>query len=147
MTAYKLISLVLILVVGLTVCLPNAGSAQGLIIDALKIFGIGYVVATYGPQINDFINNLAGQKGVKWEGLTKVVPIISVGQGTYVGAAQVQGPSSAVGGVKAVGQVETRISGLRGRLLIPVGTTNLKGSSSLSRVKGVGVSALVDFKI
>ncbi len=148
MTNLQVIALVLLLAIGLTVLLPVAASARSnLLIDLVKIFGIGYVVSRFGPQINKFINNLAGQKGVKWAGLTKVVPIISVGTGTFVGAAQVQGAPFRVSGVKAVGQVETRISGLNAKLLIPVGTNKIKKGSNLTRIPGVGISALIDFRI
>jgi hypothetical protein len=146
MTNLQIIALALLLAIGLTTILPVAASAD-VLGSALKIFGIGYVVSHFGPQINSFINNLAGQKGVKWDGLTKVVPIISVGSGTYVGAAQVQGAQDRVSEVKAVGQVETRISGLGARLLVPVGTTSIKKGTNLTRIQGVGVSGLIDFKI
>lgn len=145
MTSYKLIALTLLLIFCLTLLLPALLSAQGLIGDALKLFGISYVVRHFGGQINSFINKLAGQKGIKWEGTTKVVPIFSIGAGAYVGAAQVQGPSDLVDNVKAVGQVETKISSFRGRLLVPVNTS--KPGKNLTRIKGVGISALVDFKI
>lgn len=147
MTSIQIIALALILAIGLTVMLPVVASASSLFGDLLKLFGIGYVVSHYGPQINKFINNLAGQKGVKWEGLTKVVPIISVGTGAYIGAAQVQGAPDLVNGVKAVGQVETRISGLNARLLIPVGTTKVNKGSNLNHIQGVGVTAMIDLRI
>jgi hypothetical protein len=108
MTSYKLVALVLVLVIGLTLILPSTASA-GLLEDALKIFGIGYVVSRFGGQINKFINNLAGQRGIKWEGTTKVVPIFSVGRGGYIGAAQVMGPPDRVDRVKGAAQVETRL--------------------------------------
>jgi len=145
MTSYKVVALALVLVLGLSLVAINVVSAQGLIGQALKVFGIAYVVRQFGPDINKFINNLAGQHGVKWEGTTKVVPIISAGNGIYVGAAQVQGPSDRINQTKAVGQVETSISGLRGKLLVPVNTSNV--TKSINRIQGVGVSALIDFKI
>ena len=148
MTNLQVIALALLLAIGLTTMLPLAASAaSNLIGDLVKVFGIGYVVSRFGPQINKFINSLASQKGVKWDGLTKVVPIISVGSGLFVGAAQVQGTQSRVSGVKAVGQVETRVSGFRARLLVPVGTNKLRKGSTLDRIPGVGVSGLIDFKI
>ncbi|MDO8586906.1 MAG: hypothetical protein Q7T82_07680 [Armatimonadota bacterium] len=116
-----------------------------LIGDAVKIFGIGFAVSKFGGQINKFINTLLNQRGVKWEGTTKVVPIISIGRGAYVGAAQVAGAPDIVKQTKAVGQGEGRIGDLRGKLLVPMSTTNpLKG---IKRVKGVGVTAIVDFRI
>ena len=145
MPGYKLVALALLLVFVLTIGISSVLSAQGLIGQALKLFGIAYVVRQFGGQINSFINKLAGQNGVKWEGTTKVVPIISVGAGAYVGAAQVQGPPDRVDSVRAVGQVETRISNLGARLLVPVNTSN--PTKNLTRIKGVGVSALIDFRI
>lgn len=144
MASYKVVAMALVLVMGLMVFLPVTADAQNLITQALKIFGIGYVVSRFGGEINNFINNLASQRGVRWEGTTKVVPIISVGQGGYIGAAQVQGPPDRIKTVKAVGQLETRISSFRGRLLIPVNTTN--PTRNLTRVNGVGLAALVDFR-
>lgn len=146
MTGYKVVAIALILVLGLTFGAANLAQAQGgLIGTALKLFGISYVVRHFGGQINTFINNLAGQHGVQYAGTTKVVPIISAGNGLYIGAAQVQGPPDRVSQTRAVGQVETSISGLRAKLLIPVNTTSI--GKSLQRIQGVGVSALIDFKI
>jgi len=145
MASYKVVALALAFVFALTVCVSDLASAQSVLEQALKVFGIAYVVRTFGGEINDFINKLAGQSGVEWEGITKVVPIISVGTGTHIGAAQVQGPPDRVDDVRAVGQVETRISDLRGRLLLPINTTS--PTRDLSRIRGVGVSALIDFKI
>ncbi|MEN6520882.1 MAG: hypothetical protein ABFD46_07005 [Armatimonadota bacterium] len=114
--------------------------------DALTAFGIGYAVRVYGNQINSGLNTLMAQRGVEWEGTTKVVPILSIGTGSYIGAAQVAGPPSLVNTVKAVAQGETRIgNSLRAKLFIPVSSTNvLKG---VKRVEGVGLSALIDFKL
>lgn len=145
MEGYKLVAVVLLLVFGLTLGISTSLPAAGLIEQALKVFGISYVVRKFGGQINDFITKLSGERGVKWEGTTKVVPIISVGQGGYIGAAQVQGPTDRVSTVRAVGQVETSFQNFRAKLLVPVNTTSLPKNPT--RVKGVGVSALVDFKI
>lgn len=145
MTGYKVIAIALALVLGLTFVTTSIASASSLITQALKLFGIAYVVRQFGPDINKFINNLAGQHGVKWEGTTKVVPIISAGNGIYVGAAQVQGTPARVNETKAVGQVETALEGLRAKLLVPVNTSNV--TKSINKIPGVGVSALIDFKI
>jgi hypothetical protein len=145
MTAQRVICLALVLVVGTTLLLSSPACSDTILMQALKIFGIGYVVSKFGGDINDFINNLADQRGVKWEGATKVVPIVSVGQGGFIGAAQVAGEPSRVDKVKAVGQVEAAISSFRGKLLVPVNTT--KPSKDLEKVPGVGVSGLIDFEI
>src|SRR5690348_5115979 len=70
-------------------------SARGLlgggIGKVIKVFGIGFAVKQFGPDINKVINTLLAQKGLAYQGATKVVPIISVGKGVQIGAAQVQG--------------------------------------------------------
>ena len=51
------------------------------ITTAIKLFGIGYVVKTYGDQINSAINSLMLNNKAKNKDMTKVVPILSVGIG------------------------------------------------------------------
>lgn len=145
MASYRLVALTLAAMFGLVFCLSGLLWAQNVISQALKVFGIAYVVRTFGHDINSFINDLAGQKGIEWEGTTKVVPIISVGSGSYVGAAQVQGPPDRIDDVRAVAQLETRVQKLRGRLLLPVNTTN--PTRDVERIHGVGVSSLIDFRL
>jgi len=124
------------------------------ITTAIKLFGIGYVVKQYGPQINDAINTLMLNNKAKNREMTKVVPILSVGvgivsgsQGSYIGAAQVQGPAAAVNKVAAVAQIEGMFfNAVRLKGLVPVDSLNpLAGN--LHRVYGVGVTALVDFQL
>ncbi|HOM70890.1 MAG TPA: hypothetical protein PLU88_08470 [Armatimonadota bacterium] len=113
--------------------------------DALLAFGIGYAVRVFGDQINSGLNTLLAQQGLQFEGTTKVVPILSVGSGAYIGAAQVAGPPSLVNQVRAVAQGQTSIGDLRASYLIPVSDINvLRG---INRVDGVGLSALVDFRL
>lgn len=113
--------------------------------DALKVFGIGYAVKHFGPQINSFINSILAQRGIAWEGTTKVVPIVSVGRGGYIGAAQVAGPPDLVAQVKAVAQGELKIGSFQGNALFPISTTDAK--NGIKKVEGVGLSALIDFKM
>jgi hypothetical protein len=112
--------------------------------SVVKVFGIGYAVKVFGPQINKAINSLLAERGVEWEGTTKVVPIVSLGAGGFIGAAQVAGPPELVGKVKAVAQGELNIGSLNGRALFPIGSTDVK---KYTRISGVGLSALVDFRI
>jgi len=119
----------------------------------VKLFGIGYVVKQFGPQINDAINTLMLNNKAANREKTKVVPILSVvvgvsaSGGSYIGAAQVQGPKAAVDKVQAVAQIEGTFSNaVRLRGLVPVDSLNpLPGN--LHRVYGVGVTALVDFSL
>jgi hypothetical protein len=137
-----LIAIVVLSAFILGVAVPCFGIDLG---NVLAMFGIAYAVKVYGPTINKTINKLLAQNGVEWEGTTAVVPILSVGSGTAVGAAQVAGPPELVKKVKAVAQIEARDGSFRGKGLVPVGSTDVK--KGLSRVEGVGLSALVDFKL
>ncbi len=145
MTAQRVICLALVMVIASTLLLTSPVFSQSLLEQALRLFGIGYVVSRFGGDINNFVTRLAGQRGVEWDGATKVVPIVSVGQGGFIGAAQVVGAPDDIDEVRAVGQLEARISSFRGRLLVPVNTTN--PSRNIERVGGVGVSGLLDFRI
>ncbi|MGQ0571954.1 MAG: hypothetical protein ACT4P5_20815 [Armatimonadota bacterium] len=130
-----------------------AAQAQGQdIFRIIKTLGVGYAVRTFGPQINNFINDLLQNKGVAVREQTKVVPILSVSIGignptnAYVGAAQVSGPTAAVNRTEAVAQLEGDFSGVfRIKALVPV--DNLKPWESLRRVNGVGVSAIIEIRI
>jgi len=114
--------------------------------DLLKIFGIGYVVKQFSGEINSFINKALGEHGAEVRGATKVVPILSLGAGGFIGAAQVVGAPAKVDTVKAVAQVEAKfMDRFRMRALIPIATE--KATASPKGVSGVGVSAVLDFKI
>jgi hypothetical protein len=111
----------------------------------LKLGGISYLVTRYGDEINTFINKIFSQKEVDTEYATKVVPILSLGSGSYIGAVQVVGPQSQVDKVKAVGQLEFGFSDIaRIKGLIPIDRLAI---SDVNRVEGVGVSAVIDFKL
>jgi len=115
--------------------------------DVLKGAGIVLLVNQFGDEINTTINKLTVNKGVGSEDRTKVVPIVSIGQGGYVGAAQVSGPANLVDKVKAVAQLETNVSGktFRIKVLIPVESKDIV--KDLKRVTGVGVSAIIDVRL
>ena len=111
----------------------------------LKAGGIVIAVRQFGGEINKVINTALLQRGVAYQGSTKVVPILSVGSGVYVGAAQVIGAPEQIRDVRAVGQVETRLGDGQGKLLVPTNTTT--PGKDFRKVKGVGVGSLVDFEI
>lgn len=113
--------------------------------DILKIGGSLLVVNQFGDQINHAINSLLGTKKAELRGATKVVPIVSVGQGAYIGAAQVVGVPGSVKRVQAVAAVEGVVAKLQGTLLVPI-STKVPGSK-LARVEGVGVSTILDLKL
>jgi hypothetical protein len=113
--------------------------------SVLKLGGISYLVSRFGSEINTFINKLTLQKGLDTHYATKVVPILSLGSGSYIGAVQVVGPKAQVDKVKAVGQLEgSFVKVARVKAMIPIDATSI---SNINRVEGVGVSAIVDFKL
>ena len=114
--------------------------------DIFKVGGIGYLVDRYADELNDFINSQMGKNGVSSEYATKVVPIITVGSGGYVGAAQVSGPQELVDQCKAALQLEANFMDrtFRVKALIPIDSKN---PTNFNRVQGVGVSAQIDVKI
>lgn len=114
--------------------------------DIFKVGGIGYLVDRYADELNDFINSLMAKNGVSSEYATKVVPIITVGSGGYVGAAQVTGPQELIDQCKAALQLEANFmdSTFRVKALIPIDSKN---PTNFNRVQGVGVSAQIDVKI
>lgn len=109
---------------------------------------IGIAVKQFSKPINQAANKIMGDAGASPEQATKVVPIVTIGNGSYVGAVQVSGPQSALDQVKAVAQLETSIMGDKFRIkaLVPINTDSPKGLS-IKRVKGVGVSAIIDIRI
>ena len=78
------------------------------------------------------------------EGYTdSIVPIFSIGRGTRIGAARVNGPRDAVARVQGVTQLETRFRGfLVIDIYVPVTT-----EGGLDRVQRVGLTAIGDLGI
>ncbi len=113
--------------------------------DVIKVAGVGVAVDRFGPDINKAINKLQNFSDSQ-QLMTKVVPIISVGKGGYIGAVQVMGPPALVQKVKAVAQLETDfVRAVRLKALIPVESKDVV--KNIKRVVGVGISAIVDLKI
>lgn len=108
--------------------------------------GILAVKAVAGP-LNSFIDNLMLTNHVANRGKTKVVPIVTIGSATYVGAAQVSGPAYAIDRTQAVGEFAAAWNNnvWQVRALVPVDNINvLKG---FKRVYGVGVDAVVNARL
>jgi hypothetical protein len=126
--------------------IAGAVDLKDIIKKGALIVGGGALVEAIAEPVNEFINTVTLNKGARLEGSTKVVPIVSMGNGTHIGAAQVGGNSkSAVNKTQAVAQFETSFKGLRVKILIPVDSLNpLK---QFRRVQGVGVTAIIDVKI
>jgi len=132
----------------------GAGLSSGavradLLSSVLKGGGVAFLIKQFNRPINDGINKLTNSAGAPLTEATKVVPIVSVGQGGYVGAAQVSGPQASLNDVQAVGMLEGGVNGKMFQLkaLVPIDTNKPNGSKGLRRVKGVGVSAIVDIHV
>ncbi|MDR1885066.1 MAG: hypothetical protein LBQ56_02240 [Synergistaceae bacterium] len=129
-----------------SVHLASAIDLKDILKDGAIIIGGGAVVKALGPQIDSFINTITFNKNAKFEGYTKVVPIISLGNGAHIGAAQVGATSkAAVDRTKAVAQLEGDFQSIRARALIPVDSEN--PIQQFRRVQGVGVTAIIDVKL
>ena len=118
--------------------------------EVIKGAAIGLLVNQFGGQIDRFVNTLTGNKPDGLRETTRVVPIVSIGDGAFVGAVQITGPKNKVSLVRAVARVEgeTKIGNtLRVTALVPISTTKPSDVTSLSRVKGVGVSAIIDYRL
>lgn len=73
----------------------------------------------------------------------KIVPILSLGEGTRVGAARINGPRSKVNEVTAVTQLETSFRNyLEIDIYVPV-----KTEGGLDRVQQVGLTAVGDYRL
>ena len=126
-----------------------AGAARADLLGSLVKGGIvAVLIKQFNRPINDAINKLTGSAGAPISEATKVVPIVSIGQGGYVGAAQVSGPQYLLDKVQSVGMLEGGLNGnqFRLRALIPIGTLN-PNKNQIQRIKGVGVSAIVDIRV
>lgn len=128
------------------VCFTGGAVSASLLGGLLKGGGIAYLVSHFGGDINKAINKVTHTPTNNPMYSTKVVPVLSAGVGTYVGAVQVMGPRAAINKVQAVAQFETGFSplGIRLRGLVPVST---KGVTSIHRVPGVGITGLLDMKL
>lgn len=113
----------------------------------LKGAGIVILVKQFGGELDKFINTIFANRGVPNRDATKVVPILTFGQGVEAGACQVSGPAEAVAQVEAVLAVAATFDkGKRFNIQALVPTTSLN-PTRLDRVYGVGVSAIIDYKL
>jgi hypothetical protein len=115
--------------------------------DLLKIAGIGALVSEFRGPLDKTINEALKERGAEAMGATKVVPIFSIGQGAFIGAAQVVGVPDAVKKVQAVAQIEIAIGSGHANAFIPVSTKQPSKEPEKLRVKNVGVSAIIDIRV
>jgi len=139
-------SIAVFLIAGLLCLSLGATVAFGIDLgNILKVGGIALLVNQFGGQIDSFITKTLGERNAAAQGATKVVPILSLGAGGYIGAAQIVGNPDSVRRVKAVFQVEGSIGSFRPWIFLPVYVD--KATTTPERAKGGGVSAVIEFRI
>ena len=138
--------LTIIISVLLIVCIASAGFAAGFDTKIFRAAAIGVAVKSAGPGINKFINTFTSNNHIPIGMSTKVVPILSVGEKGYVGAAQVAGPQSYVQSVQAVWVYEDNFSNNEFRLKVYVPSSSLN-PLQLKKVQKVGISAIIDVSL
>lgn len=140
------LSLVWMIVFGIPFLLLGSVAAADLGTEVFRAAAIGLAVKAVSADLNKAINTLTFQNKVPTGMSTKVVPILSVGEKGYVGAAQVAGPQSYVDLVQAVWLYEDNFSQNEFRLKVYVPSASLN-PLELKRVQKVGVSAIVDVSL
>ena len=75
------------LVCGFILGSSTAPAQAGILGTVLKGGAIGVLVSQFDDQLNSAINTLTGKYAVSSDYATKVVPVITVGDGSYAGAA------------------------------------------------------------
>lgn len=110
--------------------------------DILKAGVVAVAINAAADPLNKAINSIAGG----WNTSTKVVPVATIGDKAYIGGAQVAGAASSLGKVKAVYQYEDIFDGGKFRIkaFVPSNSTN---PLQISRVSGIGLTALIDTSI
>jgi hypothetical protein len=139
---------VAIFAVGMLSGFALAPSASAQLDKLLKGGAIIIAIDKFGGEINKAVNKLVG--GPAGESETRIVPILSVGKGTYAGAVQIAGPPEQVEKVRAVAQLEgdARVGmQVRIKALIPIESREVKSLDVLKRVSGVGITGLIDAKL
>lgn len=140
--------------IALVLCGMLIGQVPAVHAQLDKLLKGGLVLAAvdkFGPDINKFVNEVTGHRDSGDDAVTTVVPILSLGSGSYAGAAQVTGPRRLVDTVRAVAQLEgeKRIIQPRVRVrgLIPISDRTVRSLESLKRVPGVGITATLEVKL
>lgn len=141
-----IISVALAFAISGTFLSPPRSEAADFDTKLFRAAAIGVAVNSAANPLNKFINTITLNTKVPIGMSTKVVPILSVGEKGYVGAAQVAGPASSVQSVKAVWLYEDSFSRneFRLKVLVPSSSVN---PFQLKRVPKVGVSAIIDVSL
>ena len=111
-----------------------------------KAAGIVYLINQFGSQLNDAANKALQDKSVPNVEATKVVPILTVGEGLDAGACQITGPKEKVDKVKMVYAINSTLDkGEKFEIQGLVPSTSLN-PLKIDRVYGVGVVSMITYK-
>lgn len=110
--------------------------------DAVRGAAVLVAIKNFGSSINSGLNTITFNKGMA----TKVVPMATFGEKTYLGGAQVSASAKTIGKVNAVWQYEDLFSNGKFRVKIVVPTTS-SNPLKMKRVDGAGVSAVIDMAL
>jgi hypothetical protein len=122
-----------------------AAHATGSFADAVRIFGPDWMLLHYAGRLDKAINAELAQAQAPLGAPSKVVPILSSGQNSAVGAAQLTGPQAQLDLVHAVQVGDLVLPGnLLGQAFWPV-TADRDLQPTTVAVLGVYVSAVVGF--
>ncbi len=119
------------------------------LLNKVLVGGAGILaVKAIAQPLNGFIDDLMLKNGVANKDKTKVVPILTVGSSTYVGAAQVTGPAYAIAQTQAVGEFAGGWNNgvWQVRAIVPINNLNVV-AGGFKRVYGVGVDAVINAKL
>jgi hypothetical protein len=127
--------------------------AKARIVRGVALVGLGVLTAfavgrAAGPYLTppSMVYAADPDPGGSGPSADKIVPLVSVGRGIEIGAAQVRGPADRVHEVQAVAELEAKFKDfLVLAIYVPI-STRIPGEH-LSRVQGVGVYALAGVKL
>lgn len=136
----------IVIAILLIFCVATSVFAAEFSTKIFKAAAIGVAVKSTGTSINKFINTFTLNNNIPIGMSTKVVPILSVGEKGYVGAAQVAGPKASVNSVQAVWLYENNFSNNEFRLKVLVPSASLN-PLTLKKVQKVGVTAIIDVSL
>lgn len=146
MSRRLVIPIVLVLAISGTFLTAPRSEAADFDTKIFRAAAVGVAVSTASKPLDKFINTLTFNSKVPIGMSTKVVPILSVGEKGYVGAAQVAGPASYVQSVRVVWLYEDNFSRNEFRLKVLVPSSSIN-PLELRRVPKVGVSAIIDVSL
>jgi hypothetical protein len=110
--------------------------------QGLKAAGVSALVRSMGPELDKFINSILSSKGAQNREATRVVPVITFGDSTAVGAVQITGDKDLIKKVRHVIAYEDKLhSKYRVKVYIPSSHSN---PLKLDRVYGVSVTAIIE---